>query len=142
MKRPTANPRSGAILVCVIACLAVSTVLVALSIQSALRSRREVRLQLQLRQTELLCEAGVLRATQQLRDDEAYRGERWSPPIASEIYHSPNVLIEVARNKDDSSSEALIKVVAQLDSHLDHVGPMQRSHQFTIPSPTPVAANE
>ncbi len=134
MKRNNSHPRRGVVLVCVIACLAVSTVLIALSIQSALRSRREARLHLQLRQTELLCEAGVLRATQKLRDDAAYTGEQWSPPLATDSYHSPSVLIEViaapANSDLGTQTNATVSITAKLDSHLDQDGPMQRSRHF------------
>jgi len=147
MKRNKSHRRRGVVLICVLACLAVSTVLIALSIQSALRSRREVRLHLQLRQTELLCEAGVLRATKKLRDDAAYPGEQWNPQLASETYHSPNVLIEVVPNQansnisdygnNDSAAAVTVTVTAKLDSHLDHDGPMQRSHLFNWQSLEP-----
>ncbi len=125
--------RQGAVLVCVIACLAVSTVLIALSVQTALRSRREVRLQLQLRQTELLCEAGVMRAALKLRDDSSYSGEDWSPELALESYHTAKVRIEVQAISSELSAEKnsrQVTVTAKLDSHFDHDGPMQRSHQF------------
>lgn len=156
MKRSNSRSRQGAVLVCIIACLAVSTVLIALSIQSALRSRREVRLQLQLRQTELLCEAGVMRAAQKLGSDATYPGEQWVPPLTSETFHTPEVRIEVNSNqspgqpednrdnKDEEakSSTAIVTVTAKLDSHLDLDGPMQRTHQFHWQLPEPSTSTE
>ena len=135
MIRNRSANRKGAVLVCVIACLAVATVLIALSVQCALRSRREVRLQLQLRQTELLCEAGVMRAALKLRDDSAYTGEVWEPKLESENYHSASVKIDLQSLADASAADPQslqVLVTAKLDSFLDSDGPMQRSHQFTF----------
>ncbi len=136
MKRRNTS-RGGAILVCVIACLVVSSVLVALAVQSALHGRREARLQLQLRQTELLCEAGVMRAMTQLQRSGSYEGEQWHPDLNLENYHHASVEIAIKSGASpESASEKVAKrvtVTARLDSNLDHDGPMQRTHQFDVP---------
>lgn len=128
-------PRSGTIIVCVLTCLAICTALGALSIQSALQGRREVRLQRQLRQTELLCEAGVLRAMQQAACSDDYRVEQWRPELNNEPYFDAQVDIKVS-TQDDSTTRA-ITVVARLDSSSDADGPMQRSHTFTYIATAP-----
>jgi hypothetical protein len=136
MKRQKSKAREGLVLVCVIACLAVTSALVGLAVQSSLRGRREARLQLQLRQTELLCEAGVLRATTRLKESENYAGERWHPELDVENYHDAVVDIEVMdTDQGTSQSRASAKevtVIAKLDSSLDQDGPMQRTHNFTV----------
>jgi type II secretory pathway pseudopilin PulG len=137
MKRPLRAGRSGVVLICVIACLAVASVLVALAVQSSLRSRREARLQLQLRQTELLCEAGVMRAAKQVAKAQNYSGEQWRPDLNLENYHDAIVEIVVndlepdAQQSQPNSKQAT--VVAKLDSYLDQDGAMQRTHSFIFP---------
>jgi len=140
MKRQRREARRGLVLVCVIACLIVSSALVALAVQSSLRGRREARLQLQLRQTELLCEAGVMRATKQFEKSESYAGEQWLPELNLENYHDAVVEIEVTNVDQDTSqsnkSSKKITVIARLDSYLDRDGPMQRTHNFIVPIQT------
>jgi type II secretory pathway pseudopilin PulG len=138
VKRTERSDRKGVILICVIACLAVSSVLVALAVQSSLRGRREARLQLQLRQTELLCEAGVMRAAKQLENSESYLGEQWRPELNLENYHDAVVDIVVNEQVTEASKQPSknVTVIAKLDSYLDQDGPMQRTHRFVIPIKT------
>jgi type II secretory pathway pseudopilin PulG len=146
MKRHPREAREGVVLVCVIACLVVAAALVALAVQSSLRGRREARLQLQLRQTELLCEAGVLRAAKQLETSDHYSGEQWLPELDLENYHDAAVAIEVTDGDQGTSpSQASTKnvvVIAKLDSYLDQDGPMQRTHKFIFKVQTPVTLPE
>lgn len=141
MMRHNRKARQGAVLVCVIACLVVASTLVGLAVQASLRGRREARLQLQLRQTELLCEAGVMRAVKRLQTSTAgYAGERWTPELHLENYHDAVVEIQIANaGQDAKPSQASAKnvtVIARLDSYLDQDGPMQRSHSFTVQIPS------
>ncbi len=147
MKRHNREARQGAVLVCVIACLVVASTLVGLAVQASLRGRREARLQLQLRQTELLCEAGVMRAVKRLQTSSAgYTGERWTPELNLENYHDAVVEIQIANaDKDAHLSNASAKnvtVIARLDSFLDQDGPMQRTHSFIVQIPSPSSSSE
>ena len=146
MKRHAREAREGVVLVCVIACLVVASALVALAVQSSLRGRREARLQLQLRQTELLCEAGVLRAAKQLETSDLYTGEQWLPELDLENYHDAAVAIEVTEvdqgNLPSRASAKNVVVIAKLDSYLDQDGPMQRTHKFIFQVQTPVTLPE
>jgi Na+-transporting NADH:ubiquinone oxidoreductase subunit NqrC len=140
MNRQKGKARNGLVLVCVIACLVVSAALVALAVQSSLRGRNEARLQLQLRQTELLCEAGVLRATKQFAKSENYAGEQWRPELDVENFYDAIVEIAVTDVEQgpslSNSSAKNVTVVAKLDSYLDQDGPMQRTHNFIVPIQT------
>jgi hypothetical protein len=135
MRFANVQQRQGTVIVCVLACLAIAAALSALMIQSALQGRREARLQCQLRQTELLCEAGVLRAVQQLKNSEGYEGEEWEPELNLPAYFDAHVHISVSQSNDTAPHE--IAVVARLDSSNDNDGPMQRSHNFTYNASTP-----
>ncbi len=140
MKRNRSEARRGLILICVIACLVVASALVALTVQSSLRGRREARLQLQLRQTELLCEAGVSRATKQFEISESYTGEQWRPELGLDNYHAAVVEIEVTELASDTlqsnQSSKRVTVIAKLDSYWGQAGPMQRTHHFIVPIKT------
>ena len=105
-QRSTSRDRQASILVCVLVCMAVATALVVATTRSALRARREVRTHRQLRQVELVLEAGIQRAARQLTSDAQYGGETWTlsestvPQLGSaqvEIEVSPREVHVVAR---------------------------------------------
>ena len=146
--------RRGAILVGVLACLLVGTVLTALTVQSALRGRREARLERQLLQTQLLCEAGVVRAVKSIAANPGYQGETWQPPIDGGQLNSAKVVIEVTSASppadqtadqptdqvDKKETQLKVSIVALLDSTTDSDGPMQRSHSFAVSIAKPASA--
>jgi hypothetical protein len=138
-----ASRRRGTIVICVLACLIVATALVASSTQAALRSRKSVRLQQQLRQTELLCQAGVLRAAQQLKKSDSYTGEQWRPRLGLEppshaVGSAPRggeaveAVVDIRVTAADDPQRRDVEVVATCDPHVMSAGPMQRSHHFTF----------
>ena len=135
----------------VLACLLIGTVLISLSLQSALRGRREARLERQLAQTEWLCEGGAIRAVAALQKSADYQGETWQPKLRLEPFTDAvvdikvarqslaNIAGEVAKEKTDeskiepaTSNAWTILVVARLDSTTDIDGPMQRSLSLTV----------
>ena len=69
--------RRGSIIVCILACMVVATALVGSTLRTALQTRRHMRPQLELRQAELVLEAGIARASQRLSTDGEYQGETW-----------------------------------------------------------------
>jgi hypothetical protein len=112
---------------------------------NALRVRRDMRLQLQMRQTELLLDAGILRAAKQLRNAEDYRGETWRPSRDRVGFDSPLVQIQVRR--EPGSDRARIEVVAQLGSPVEdlqqaNLSSTRRSHSFSVPLPQPSQDSE
>lgn len=146
MKRHKRSDRNGVILVCVLSCLVVSSVLVALTVQSSLRGRHEARIQMQLRQTELLCEAGVMRAAAQMASSPDYKGERWEPQLNLENYRDAIVEIDITAAEQDTPDTdkpaKKVTVIAKLDSYLDQDGPMQRTYNFYVPMKTAFTSSE
>ena len=134
--------RSGTILVCVLACLVVTSALLANMIQTVLRDRREVRLERQLRQTELLCEAGVMRAADKLQSSSDYDGETWTPNLSQTPWSDASVEIRVTSVEGAAGKH--VEVIAKLGHESGEVEnntqSMQRSHTFTFqpsdPSPS------
>lgn len=134
MKKSTLKSRSGTVLICVLACLGIVITLVMTTVQTSLRGRREVRMQRQLIQTELLCEAGVQRAVRQFGKSREYRGEIWLPKLGTRSFESAMIEIRIGPSQEDAQSMRA-EVVATLASTADSNDRMQRSHVFTIGLP-------
>ncbi len=144
MNKPHRKPRSGALLICVLVCMLVASAMVTATTRSALQSRRNVRLQHQMRQTELLLDAGVLRAASQLQLSDDYEGETWRPTNALDRFDNPLVEIRISsgEQKDDSRR---VEVIASLgisdDPQKINASRTRRTHTFSLElsdiSPTP-----
>ena len=140
MNNKNPKSRSGTVLICVLACLGVVIALVMSTVQSSLRGRHEVRLQRQLVQTELLCEAGVQRAVKKLTISPDYHGEKWMPKLG--ITSFAFVLIEIRTKASSDDPRSLrVEVIATLATSTESNDSMQRSHTFTI-DPTTLSATE
>ena len=75
--RPAPGRRSGAVLVVALACMVVVMGVLGAMLQGALRCRRQMHLQRDLVQTELLVQAGIDRAAISALGNPNYRGETW-----------------------------------------------------------------
>lgn len=131
--------RTGVILVGVLACLVVVTSLCGSLLHTVLRDRHQVRVQQQLMQTELLCEAGVMRAATQLKNSPQYAGETWTPDLESAGWPYAQVDIEV--DIVDESRELTVRIVARLGRSSDEFDTLQRSHTFALTT-SPVSETE
>lgn len=127
--------REGALLICVLVCMLVASAMVTVITGTALQSRRNLRLQHQLRQTELLLDAGILRAANQVRRSDQYEGETWRPGDALTRFDNPVVEIRIA-NVDGPDGSTHVEVVASLGNQADpnraRASLTQRSHTFSI----------
>ena len=128
--------RRGTLVVCVLACLLVAASLAGATTHAALQWRRSIRLDHQMRQTELLLDAGILRAAKRIRESDDYRGETWRPSRQSVGFDSP--VVEIRVEDDDNQATRRIEVIAQLGtslSELAHTNASQtrRSHHFSVP---------
>ncbi|MGI9472992.1 MAG: hypothetical protein ACR2NZ_15740 [Rubripirellula sp.] len=136
------SSRDGTLVICVLVCLLVASSMVIATTRSALQARRECRVQQQLRQTELLLDAGVRRAAGQLNNDADYQGEQWTLlPIAD---LTPVIQITV---NGDSESRSEIEVVASLgildeNGDLREASRTRRSHRFRVPAPDSTSSND
>ena len=89
-----------------------------------------------MRQTELLLDAGILRAAKQLRRSSDYRGETWRPSRESVGFESP--LVETQGTSGDDPETRQVEVVAELGAPLSdlqrtNASHTRRSHTFSIP---------
>jgi type II secretory pathway component PulK len=134
MRTTQRKSRGGALLVCVLVCLLVASSLVTAMTHNALRFRRDVRLQHQMRQTQLLLDAGVLRAARLLRASNDYSGEAWRPAGAIDRFDNPQVEIKVTSIDTDSRR---VEVIASLgaaadDGQQNTASRTRRTHIFDI----------
>jgi len=130
--------RRGTLVVCVLVCLLIAASLVGATTHAALRWRRNTRLVHQMRQTDLLLDAGILRAAKQLRQADDYQGETWRPSRESVGFDSPTVEIRVIPGEDGAARE--VQVTAQLGTPLSELkranaSHTRRSHTFTVDLP-------
>ena len=103
--------RTGYLLVAVLACLSLVMALTIAAVQTALRMRREVRKQHIVSQANLLCEAGLSRASHRRQDPE-YAGETWSPSLLEFPGKQTEVNIVFLER---SSTRSLVQVTAVID---------------------------
>ena len=135
IKRNSSKP-AGTTLICVLVCLSVSTAIVTTTIRGTLQTRRNERLLRQMRQTEFLLDAGILRAAQKLADSAEYSGEVWRPTAALPGFDDVRVEIEIAK-PSDSAAPQRVNVVAKLATGVTAAGITQRSYTFEFKaSPT------
>jgi len=134
MRNRIRKQKSGAVLICVIVCMAVATLLLAGMLRQTLSARRQIRTERQSRQTDWLVQAGAERAAFQLANDPEYTGEVWSLSADRMGGSDPAaVTISVAKADSKDSSRASIKIVAQYPS--DRVTSIRRTHEFLIDLP-------
>jgi hypothetical protein len=88
-------------LVVALACMAIVMAIVGVMLQGALRARRQLHVERDLRQSELLLDAGLDRAAFQLSQSSSYEGETWTIP-ADQLLGSGEgeVVIAVTRRGD------------------------------------------
>jgi Tfp pilus assembly protein PilX len=105
--------RRGTVLVATLVCLVITTALVGSMLQAALRARRQLQIDCDVRQAELLVASGLRRAAYRLAAETGYRGETWVPamPVLADD-QPPRVTIEIAHG--DRSGVLQIKVIAEL----------------------------
>jgi type II secretory pathway component PulK len=108
--------------------MAVSTLLLAAMLKTTLMTRRQIRTERHVRQTEWLVQAGAERATFRLEDDDQYVGEVWSLTADTIVGTDPGVVtISVSR---DATDRVNVQVVAEYPS--DSVTSIRRTQEFLI----------
>lgn len=134
----TLSRKRGAVLIAVLVALGLLIVMISVTLQGALRSRREVRNQLILTQTNWLCDAGLQRAIRAVRKNAAYDGELWSPQLSEQNIFGASVHISV----ETRSQSKHIRVVAEIAIRNSEHQRMRRSVERTIASETTSADSE
>ena len=125
--------RAGFVMVCVIACTGIVMSIALVMTQASLRQRDVVRQERQLRQAQLLVEAGHLRATEKLIQDQDYQGEAWQLTREG-LPGFESALVKITVTRQDDDTQPRILVVARLPADSDRA--IQRSGNFLFPQST------
>ncbi len=72
------KPARGSVLVAALVCLAIIVAMLSSMLVAAVRTTRQLRAERDLRQCELLLQAGADRAAYRIASDRNYRGETWT----------------------------------------------------------------
>lgn len=133
MKR-TSN-RSGAVLVLALVFTSVAAMILATSLQHALRVYRSTKIELRKPQVNLLIDAGIARAVSQLENDSNYPGETWD--VSSAFDERTTSTIQITVNRIDAKKSAEITILARLSEPFPQNTPgIQQSHSFTWEPPS------
>jgi hypothetical protein len=98
-------------------------------LRNAVRARRQLHAERDLRQTELLLEAGLDRAAGALRRSANYRGETWDIPAKEILGHGDGqVVIEMVAG--DTAAGQQVRVTAEYPAGSEVS--VRRSRTFTV----------
>jgi hypothetical protein len=128
------SDRGGTVLVAALVCMLVVMTIVGSMLQGTLRARRQLHAQRDLRQTELLLEAGLDRAALRLAREADYRGETWKIP-ADQIAGRGDGQVTVTASRTSNESPWQVSVVAEYP--LGNESSIQRSRTFFVQSQQP-----
>jgi hypothetical protein len=124
--------RGGLVLVAAVVCLAIVIALVSGMLVGTLRVRRHLTDERNVRQCELMLEAGADRAAHRLAAEAEYRGEIWELPADSITGRdSGQVTIEISRGPWDARRHVRVLAEYPTGSQLS----VRRSRTYLIQSP-------
>jgi Tfp pilus assembly protein PilX len=139
MRQPAANSnrrqkRAGAVLVAALVCMLVVMTLIGTMLQGTLRARRQMRVERDRRQAELLVDAGLSRAALRLSRDVEYRGESWQL-TPEQIVGRGGGLVTIAASRAAADKPWQVHVVAEYP--LGGGFSIQRSRTFPVETTQP-----
>jgi len=125
--------RRGAVIIAALVCLVIVVAMLGVMLRAALLAQRQLHVERDRRQCELLLEAGLDRAARDLAQQADYRGEIWKLP-ASEVLGTAagQVTIAVAHPADRQPLQ--ISVTAEYPLGSEHS--IRRSRTILVPSNT------
>lgn len=106
------HQRRGAVLVAALVCLLVVMSILGCMLQGALRARRQLHVERDLRQAEFLLQAGADRAAFRMHSDIEYRGETWSIS-PDQIVGNGRGQVMISTSRDSEQSPWQVHVVAE-----------------------------
>ena len=124
----THHNNRGVVLICVVACLAIATLLLAAMVKRTLLTKRQIRTERHVRQAEWLVQAGAERAAFRLASDDEYTGESWWLAADAIVGTDPGIVSISASRK--STDRASVRVVAEYPS--GRAASIRRTREFLI----------
>lgn len=128
--------RRGAVaLVCAMTAAVVFLGVSGVAVRTSLRARQERKTERDLQQLEFLCDAGVLRAKEQLKQNPEYKGETWLDQDA--LYGNGRWRIEIVVGtkpaSEGSPANKSVQVTAQINDRTYSPSTIQSSRTITLP---------
>ncbi len=111
-QRPTRRRRRAAVLAATLVCVLVVMAMLGHMLLAVVQSGRQLHVERNRRQCDLLLQAGVSRATLRRAQDADYRGETWSLPSA-EILGSGDGQVTIEFSPGENSQPARLHVIAE-----------------------------
>ena len=124
------TPHRGSVLVAALVCMLVVMMVLGIMFQGVVRAHRQLHRERDLRQTELLLQAGCDRAAVQLSNAEDYHGETWNLP-ADMIVGAGRGRVTIETTRTVSQLVWEVKVVAEYPQ--DSETSIRRSRTFQLP---------
>jgi Tfp pilus assembly protein PilX len=123
-------PRRGSVLVAALVCMLVVMMILGSMFQGVVRARRQLHRERDLRQTELLLQAGCDRAAFQLSNADDYHGETWNLP-ADMVVGAGRGRVTIETTRSGSQPVWEVKVVAEYPQGSETS--IRRSRTFQLP---------
>jgi Tfp pilus assembly protein PilX len=133
-RKPSTLRRRGAVLVSALVCMLVVMALLGSMLLNTLSATRQMRMERELRQCELLLQAGLDRAAYRLSQDANYTGETWNLPTA-EIIDRGDGLVTIAVTPSENDQPAHLHVVAEYPTGSEKSIRRSRSLELNTQSP-------
>ena len=127
--KPTAQSRRGAMLVATLACMAIVMGIIGVMLQGALRARRQMHAERDLRQACLLADAALDRAATRLASDEGYDGETWRIP-AEQLLNAGDGEVVIAVHQRRDADDWSVRVAAEYPA--GEATSVRRTRTFTV----------
>lgn len=132
--RAVASERQGTVLVAALVCLLIVMGMLGSMLQGTLRAHRQLHRERDLRQTELLLQAGSDRAVYRLANETSYRGETWNLPADAIAENGAGrVTIEIS----PADGQATLKAQVVAEYPLGGETSIRRSRIFQVPTRKP-----
>ena len=125
----TIRQRRGTVLIATLVCMIVVTGILGAMLRGTLRERRQLHVERDRRQTELLLQAGADRAAFQLAREADYAGEIWKLP-ADAIVGGGEATVTIKAPRDGENNARNVQVVAEYRVASSRA--IRRSKVFTI----------
>jgi len=110
--------RRGAVLIVLMVCLLLVTSMLGVMLQTAVRARRQLTVERDRRQAELLLQAGIDRAAYRLASEADYRGETWKLDSDAIVGKgAAEVTIKTVRAEEPAGWRVQVVAEYPLESH-------------------------
>ena len=131
--------RRGAVLIVSLVLMAVVMTLLGVLLQGTLRARRQLHVERDRRQTELLLDAGLARATFRLNSEAEYSGETWRLE-PQRIVGGGAGEVTIVATRDEARPQWKVQVVAEYP--LGDERSVRRSRTVLIPMSQGIPASK